>query len=453
MVKIKLIISILLVIFSCNAYSAQKNIIIRDAEIEYFLYKVILTVSDGYFRNTQPFQPVLISNNEYNAFVTGSNKIFINTGLINKSKSINEIQGVLAHEIGHLILNHSSSRSINTSNLSKYSKFATIAGIALSAGGKLDSNSALGLILGTQDIAIKSAFQFSRIQEQQADKFALDTFRKKKISLTGLENLLLRLSQREVSTNNSVVGYYRSHPFSKQRLEQLKKYKSSNYISNKNNEDIYINNFNISLDYIKNKIRAYGSDPFEILNKKDNNNNNIFFTNYSRIIAYKKTGEYEPAIDTLKVLQNKYPDYPFYYELAGDIYFSKGSYNKSIREYKKALNNLNEKYIYADDLIKFSLVKSYLQTNKAQDLEESIQILEQMLHNSPKWKLLWRLLAKSSGKLGQKGITYIALAEESLLKKNFIKAKKYVDLALKQKTITNSYKLRGLDILSRIKTR
>ena len=452
MVKIKLIISILLVIFSCNAYSAQKNIIIRDAEIEYFLYKVILTVSDGYFRNTQPFQPVLISNNEYNAFVTGSNKIFINTGLINKSKSINEIQGVLAHEIGHLILNHSSSRSINTSNLSKYSKFATIAGIALSAGGKLDSNSALGLILGTQDIAIKSAFQFSRIQEQQADKFALDTFRKKKISLTGLENLLLRLSQREVSTNNSVVGYYRSHPFSKQRLEQLKKYKSSNYISNKNNEDIYINDFNISLDYIKNKIRAYGSDPFEILNKKDNNNN-IFFTNYSRIIAYKKTGEYEPAIDTLKVLQNKYPDYPFYYELAGDIYFSKGSYNKSIREYKKALNNLNEKYIYADDLIKFSLVKSYLQTNKAQDLEESIQILEQMLHNSPKWKLLWRLLAKSSGKLGQKGITYIALAEESLLKKNFIKAKKYVDLALKQKTITNSYKLRGLDILSRIKTR
>ena len=452
MVKIKLIISILLVIFSCNAYSAQKNIIIRDAEIEYFLYKVILTVSDGYFRNTQPFQPVLISNNEYNAFVTGSNKIFINTGLINKSKSINEIQGVLAHEIGHLILNHSSSRSINTSNLSKYSKFATIAGIALSAGGKLDSNSALGLILGTQDIAIKSAFQFSRIQEQQADKYALDTFRKKKISLTGLENLLLRLSQREVSTNNSVVGYYRSHPFSKQRLEQLKKYKSSNYISNKNNEDIYINNFNISLDYIKNKIRAYGSDPFEILNKKDNNNN-IFFANYSRIIAYKKTGEYEPAIDTLKVLQNKYPDYPFYYELAGDIYFSKGSYNKSIREYKKALNNLNEKYMYADDLIKFSLVKSYLQTNKAQDLEESIQILEQMLHNSPKWKLLWRLLAKSSGKLGQKGITYIALAEESLLKKNFIKAKKYVDLALKQKTITNSYKLRGLDILSRIKTR
>jgi len=192
-VKIKLIISIFLAIFSYNAYSAQKNIIVRDAEIEHFLYKVILTVSDGYFRNTQPFQPILISNNEYNAFVTGSNKIFINTGLINKSKSINEIQGVLAHEIGHLILNHSSSRSINTSNLSKYSNFATIAGIALSAGGKLDTNSALGLILGSQDIAIKSAFQFSRIQEQQADKYALDTFRKKKNIINGSRKLIVKI--------------------------------------------------------------------------------------------------------------------------------------------------------------------------------------------------------------------------------------------------------------------
>ena len=268
MVKIKLILSIFLAFFSLNAYSDEKNIIIRDAEIEYFLYELILTVSDGYSRNKQPYQPVLLSNNAYNAFVTGSNKIFINTGLINKSKSINEIQGVLAHEIGHLVLNHSNSRSINRSNLSNYSKFATIAGLALSAGGKLNADTTLGLIVGTQDIALKSAFQFSRIQEQQADKYALDIFRKKKISLNGLENLLLRLSKDEMSQGNSPGRYYRSHPYSKQRLEQLKKYKSKSSLSFKDNKAINIHNHEISLDYIKNKIKAYERDPFEILNKK-----------------------------------------------------------------------------------------------------------------------------------------------------------------------------------------
>ena len=449
-VKIKFIIYLILVFFSLNAYSDEKNIIIRDAEIEYFLYKIILTVSDGYSRNKQPYQPILISNNAYNAFVTGSNKIFINTGLINKSKSINEIQGVLAHEIGHLELNHSNSRSINRSNLSNYSKFATIAGLALSAGGKLNSDAALGLIVGTQDIALKSAFQFSRIQEQQADKYALDIFRKKKISLNGLENLLLRLSRDEVSEGNTVVGYYRSHPYSKQRLEQLKKYKSKFSLLYKNDEAININNNEITLDYIKNKIKSYESDPFQILNKKKGNN---FFKNYSQVIAYQKTGEYELAIKNLRKLQNTLVNYPFYDELAGDIYFSMGKYEKSIKEYKKALEKLEDKYIYANDLIKFSLVKSFLQSNKNEHLRESIIVLEQMLQNNPKWKILWRLLAKSSGKIGKKGITYIALAEEALLKKNFIKAKKYVDIGLEQNNIEEAYKMRGLDILSRIKTK
>ena len=130
-----------------------------------------------------------------------------------------------------------------------------------------------------------------------------------------------------------------------------------------------------------------------------------------------------------------------------------GKYEKSIKEYKKALEKLEDKYIYANDLIKFSLVKSFLQSNKNEHLRESIIVLEQMLQNNPKWKILWRLLAKSSGKIGKKGITYIALAEEALLKKNFIKAKKYVDIGLEQNNIEEAYKMRGLDILSRIKTK
>ena len=90
-------------------------------------------------------------------------------------------------------------------------------------------------------------------------------------------------------------------------------------------------------------------------------------------------------------------------------------------------------------------------TNNQNNINESIIILEQLIHNSPKWSYLWRLLAKSSSKVNRKGISYIALAEEALIKKNFIKAKKYVDLANKQPSIPSSYKLRGADIVARIK--
>ena len=91
------------------------------------------------------------------------------------------------------------------------------------------------------------------------------------------------------------------------------------------------------------------------------------------------------------------------------------------------------------------------QTNNKTHFNESIVILEQLLQNNPKWSYLWRLLAKSANKVNRQGISYIALAEEALIKKNFIKAKKYVDLANGDPSIPNSYKLRGADILARIK--
>ena len=146
--------------------------------------------------------------------------------LINKSNSLSEIQAVLAHEIGHLALNHFSTRLVNSQNLSNYSKLATFAGIALSVNGKLNTNSALGLMIGSNDLAKKSSLQFSRIQEQQADKFALDQLIKNKISLNGFETLLINLANEEFNNSNTQTSYYRSHPFSKQRLEQVKKYKS-----------------------------------------------------------------------------------------------------------------------------------------------------------------------------------------------------------------------------------
>ena len=448
MVDIKILFLIILIFLLKQANASQSISIIRDAEIEFYLHKIIQATIDKKTK-TNLYYPRLVSSDEYNAFVTGSNKIYINTGLIKKANSLSEIQGIIAHEIGHLVLNHHNSRSINTRSLSNYSKFASIAGIALSAVGKLDTNSAIGLIVGSKDLATKSSLQFSRIQEQEADKFALDMMRKKQIPFDGLELLLLNLSNEEASGKTSLRGYYRSHPFSKQRLDQLKKYKANIKYSPKKIQNILINNNKVSLKYIKNKIQAYNSEPYKILKNKDSND--IFLYNYSRVIAFYKIGKYDLANKHLKILENEYKNYPYFFELSGDIYYKKGNFKKAIEEYKKAIKTVNGQFSPSSDLIKFSLVKSYIQTNKQNNINESIIILEQLIHNSPKWGYLWRLLAKSSSKVNRKGISYIALAEEALIKKNFIKAKKYVDLANKQSSIPSSYKLRGADIVARIK--
>ena len=321
--------------------------------------------------------------------------------------------------------------------------------LPLSAQGKLDANSAVGLMIGSNDLATKSLLQFSRIQEQQADKFALDQLIKNKISLIGLEKLLTKLANEELNNSNTPKNYYRSHPFSKQRLEQVKKYKLQYQKVSLDEQKISLNNNIISLQYIKNKIKAYSVDPNDLM--KNLENKNEFLSNYTQMIALYRLGKYDLAQKKLSLIKNKYEKYPFFYELKGDIYYKEGKFNIAINEYEKAIQTLQEVFSPSTDLIKFSLIKTYLQTNNSANLNKSIILLEELLLNNPNWSYLWRLLSKASGKLNKKGMAYIALAEEALIKKNFIKAKKYVDLANKQTSLPISYKLRGSDILNKIK--
>ena len=73
MVNIKILFLIILIFFSKETYASQGISIIRDAEIEFFLHKIIQTIIDNKTK-TNLYYPRLVSNDQYNAFVTGSNK-------------------------------------------------------------------------------------------------------------------------------------------------------------------------------------------------------------------------------------------------------------------------------------------------------------------------------------------------------------------------------------------
>ena len=205
----------------------------------------------------------------------------------------------------------------------------------------------------------------------------------------------------------------------------------------------------ISLEYIQNKIAAYNNDAFKII-KKVHYENNIFL-NYSKTIAYLKIGKHDLALQNLNIVKKNYKNYPFFYELAGDIYFNKGDFDKAIKNYQNAIKTIKEVKAVSDTLIKVSLARSFLQTNQTDNIKKAVDLLEELILIEPKWSHLWRLIAQGSGKINKKGIAYIALAEEAMIKNNFKKAKKYVDIALRDTSLSIPYRLRGNDINARIK--
>src|SRR3546814_18920769 len=74
--------------------------ILRDAETEALLQDMMdpLTVAAG-LRPGQ-VRVHLLSDRSINAFVAGSQDIYVHSGLIEAADSANEVQGVLAHELG-----------------------------------------------------------------------------------------------------------------------------------------------------------------------------------------------------------------------------------------------------------------------------------------------------------------------------------------------------------------
>src|SRR5437870_1330810 len=81
--------------------------VLRDAETEALLQDLVTPITRAAGLAPNAVQVVLVNDPSINAFVAGGQRIYINSGLINAADSANEVQGVLAHEMGHIIGGHS----------------------------------------------------------------------------------------------------------------------------------------------------------------------------------------------------------------------------------------------------------------------------------------------------------------------------------------------------------
>src|SRR5690242_19017055 len=74
--------------------------ILRDADTEALLQELVDPLAEAAGLQRGAVQVVIVNDPEINAFVEQGQRIYINSGLINAADTANEVQGVLAHEMG-----------------------------------------------------------------------------------------------------------------------------------------------------------------------------------------------------------------------------------------------------------------------------------------------------------------------------------------------------------------
>ena len=78
----------------------------RDAETEALLADMSRPIIVAAGLSPKDVQIVLVGDSSINAFVAGGQIVYIHSGLITEADNLNMIQGVLAHEIGHITGGH-----------------------------------------------------------------------------------------------------------------------------------------------------------------------------------------------------------------------------------------------------------------------------------------------------------------------------------------------------------
>ena len=375
--------------------------ILRDAEIERTLKIITLPLLENTKIDQQNFKVLVINDSSMNAFVTSGQYIFIHYGLINKMETVEQLQSVIAHEIGHITGGHYIQR---TSDIESARTLAGIGMILSAAAGLVsgDSNIAIGLAAGSQSASKRNFLKHSRTQEASADQAGIKLMAAANINPHAALEVLEIFKGQELLTAKRQDPYIQTHPLNSQRISSIQKsLKTLNFKKNEKDKNI---------DYMYNRMRAkfkgFTEKPFRALqttNIKKNDELNL----YTRAIAYHRLPDLNLAQKEINKLLKIKPNDPYYNELKAQFLLETGNPNEAIKYYNRALELEPNELLFNVGLSRA--------LNSIGKYKSTIKILKNIYDKDPRNGRLLRELAIAYSQNGELGWASLLTAERYAL--------------------------------------
>lgn len=189
-----------------------------DAEVNDYLSRLGYQLVANSSEPSQAFEFFAINDNAINAFSLPGGFVGVNTGLILITQSESELASVLAHEIAH-VTQHHIARMIAGQKIDTLSAVAAIAVAILAARSNPDVSQAA--IVGMQAGSIQRQLNFSRANEQEADRLGLETLQKSGFDTRAMPAFLERLQKATRLLEGNAPSYFRTHPVTSERVADI----------------------------------------------------------------------------------------------------------------------------------------------------------------------------------------------------------------------------------------
>jgi predicted Zn-dependent protease len=381
-----------------SAAAAQAQSLIRDTEIEGIIHEWSEPVLDAMGLDPNEVEILLVNDNDLNAFATRGRIMGVNTGLILRTKSPNQLLGVIAHEAGHIKNRHTLRDGAQNAGMQPMIMTMALGALAAIAGAP-DAGAAL--LASSQYFGTLGALRYMQSQEGEADITGARALERAGESGRGMVEFFENFRAQEIFSDQRRYPYFRSHPLSSQRIEALRRpvEAASHYDKRDSDERMAQHALVVA------KIRAFMDAPNATL--RDYPSSDVSLpARYARAIAWYRDGQTQKALDAVDVLLAEQPENPYFWELKGQILFEEGRPAEALGAHEKSVELKPDA-----PLLRINLAHALIETSDVSKLTEAENQLKRALALEPENTMGWRLLSQAYASQGKEGEARLASAE------------------------------------------
>lgn len=376
---------------------------LRDAETEAFFRDMARPLATAAKLDPRSVQLLLIGDPSINAFAAEGQNVFINSGTIVAADNANQLQGVVAHELGHIANGDSISTDAAIGKAGRISILSLLIGVAAIAAG---AGAAGAGILGAGQTAAEGKFlAFSRDQEAKADNSGAAYMRAVGISGRGELDFFKKLLNEE--TRLAIPQddpFVRDHPLTEDRIEQMQiTFEASPAWNNPPDPA-----FEARFQRIKAKLVGFVEEPGRVYQLYPTTDTSVP-ARYARVYAYHKQAFTDKAVAEVDALLKTAPSDPYFNEIKGQVLLESGKPADAIPPLRLAFAQSH------NPLIAALLGHALISTENPKDNDEAKTILKQAVARDNQNPFAWYQLGVVYERAGDEPRASLAMAEQAQL--------------------------------------
>jgi predicted Zn-dependent protease len=387
--------------------------IIRDTEIEEILHHEADPIFVAAGLDPKAVQIHIIADKELNAFSTGGQQLFLNTGLIAEAKTPDQLIGVIAHETGHIAGGHiARSGAMGRAALGPMLVGLGL-GVLAAIAGRPDA--AAGLVFSSTYFGQISALGYSREQESRADQAAATYLEKAGMSGRGLVDFFNNFRYQEVFDDSRKYPFFRDHPLTDDRIEALatRVQQQPHYSAVDSQAAID------EMAVMHAKLEGFLSGPGQTLADYPPSDTS-FPAKYARAIALYRQTDTEPALKAIDALIAEHPTDPYLWELKGQVLFEAGRAKEAEPAHRRSVELKPDA-----PLLRINLGQTLIAINDPTKLDDAVEQIHRALGLESDNALGWRLLAEAYDAENQPGLARLAAAEQNFYLGQLLEARTF----------------------------